>query len=33
MNQASEEERLEAAARAKVWAERYPMPKPPTLGD
>jgi hypothetical protein len=33
MDQASEEERLEAAARAKVWADRYPIPKPPALGE
>lgn len=33
MDQASEEERLEAAARAKVWADRYPVPKPPDLAD
>jgi TPR repeat protein len=28
MDQASEEERLEASARAKVWAEQFPVPKP-----
>jgi hypothetical protein len=27
MDEASEEERLEAAARAKVWADQYPVPK------
>jgi uncharacterized protein len=31
MDQATEEERLEAAARAKVWSDQYPLPKPANL--
>jgi uncharacterized protein len=33
MDQATEEERLEAAARAKVWSDQYPLPKPTSLAE